>query len=210
MENVYKHTGCKDWENGLFYENINLLLNRIRRRPNCGHPSQQEVCFSILCSPRPDLWPFYGFLCKRFSLYIYDTELNEKLNYDHPSFNSSLSSSHVWFSYIHNFIIILSRVYNESLQRPAPSWLVSLHQSWPISQRSRVWIPYKPEFFFRLSFCNCKSCVCNCDDHPSFNSSPHSSHIWFSYIHKFDKLLVTKLNSLIQLFFPYDSRIPSP
>ena len=29
MENVYKDTGCKDWENGLFYENINLLWNWI-------------------------------------------------------------------------------------------------------------------------------------------------------------------------------------
>ena len=26
---------------------------------------------SLLCGPRADLWPFYGFLCKRFSLYIY-------------------------------------------------------------------------------------------------------------------------------------------
>ena len=25
---------------------------------------------SPLCGPRADLWPFYGFLCKRFSLYI--------------------------------------------------------------------------------------------------------------------------------------------
>ena len=25
---------------------------------------------SLLCDPRADLWPFYGFLCKRFSLYI--------------------------------------------------------------------------------------------------------------------------------------------
>ena len=75
---------------------------------------------------------------------------------DHPSFNSSLSSSHVWFSYIHNFIIILSRVYNESLQRPAPSWLVSLHQSRPISQRSRVRIPYKPEFFSGFLFATAK------------------------------------------------------
>ena len=24
----------------------------------------------LLCGPRADLWPFYGFLCKRFSLYI--------------------------------------------------------------------------------------------------------------------------------------------
>ena len=28
--------------------------------------------------------------------------------------------------YIHNFIIILSRLYNEPAQRPAPSWPVSL------------------------------------------------------------------------------------
>ena len=25
---------------------------------------------SLLCGPRADLWPFHGFLCKRFSLYI--------------------------------------------------------------------------------------------------------------------------------------------
>ena len=25
---------------------------------------------SLLCGPRADLWPFYGFLCKLFSLYI--------------------------------------------------------------------------------------------------------------------------------------------
>ena len=37
----------------------------------------------------------------------------------------------------------------------------------------------------RLSFRNCKSCVYNCDDFPSYNSSPGSSHIWFSYIHYF-------------------------
>ena len=42
---------------------------------------------------------------------------------DLPSNNSSLRSS---LSYIHNFIIILSRVFNEPIQWPAPSWLVSL------------------------------------------------------------------------------------
>ena len=43
-------------------------------------------------------------------------------------YNSSLCSSHkkIWFSYIQNFIIILSRVYNEPIQWPARSWLVSL------------------------------------------------------------------------------------
>ena len=25
---------------------------------------------SLLCGPRADLWPFYGFFSKRFSLYI--------------------------------------------------------------------------------------------------------------------------------------------
>ena len=42
------------------------------------------------------------------------------------NYNPSLRSSHIWFSYIHNFIIILSRVHNEPIQRPAPSWLISL------------------------------------------------------------------------------------
>ena len=46
---------------------------------------------------------------------------------DHPSFKFSLSSSHIWFSYIQNFIIILSQVYNKPIQWPAPSWLVSLN-----------------------------------------------------------------------------------
>ena len=45
---------------------------------------------------------------------------------DLHSYNSTLRSSNIWFSYIYNFIIILSRVYNEPIQRPAPSWLVSL------------------------------------------------------------------------------------
>ena len=51
-------------------------------------------------------------------------------------------------SCIYNIIIILSRIYNEPIQRPA-------------SQKARVRIPYKPEifFFFRLSFRNCKSYV---------------------------------------------------
>ena len=75
---------------------------------------------------------------------------------DLPSNNSSLHSSHIWFSYIHNFIIILLRVYNEPIQRPAPNWLVSLI-GWALhryrrgqgfeSRTSRV-------FFFRLSFRN--------------------------------------------------------
>ena len=56
---------------------------------------------------------------------------------DLHSCNSSLRHSHICFSYFQNFIIIVSRVYNELIQRPAPSW------------------------FVRLSFRNCKSCVYN-------------------------------------------------
>ena len=44
---------------------------------------------------------------------------------DHPSYNSSPRSSHIWFSYINNVVSILSRVYNEPIQRPASTWLVS-------------------------------------------------------------------------------------
>ena len=124
----------------------------------------------------------------------------------------------------------------------------------PVSQRSRVRIPYKPEFFsgflfatakvasitamiyfyiflhpavqiydfhifttsspsfhgfitnqlndlllvglvaLRLSFRNCKSCVCNCGDLLSHISSPRSSQIWYSYIHNFKYYIVTIKN----------------
>ena len=66
MENVYKHTGFKDWENGLFYENINLLMNRIARRPKCGHPSKQELCFSISVVHGPIYGRFMGFYVNGF------------------------------------------------------------------------------------------------------------------------------------------------
>ena len=94
-------------------------------------------------------------------------------------FNSSPRSSHTWFSYIHNFIIILSRVYNEPIQRPAPSWLVSpiLVEHHTVIAEVKGLNPTSLNFF-RLSFRNCKSG----DEFLSYNSSPRSSHIWFSYI----------------------------
>ena len=39
---------------------------------------------------------------------------------------------------------------------------------------------------YEISFRNYKSCVYNCDDLPSNNSSLRSSHIWFSCIHNFN------------------------
>ena len=100
--------------------------------------------------------------------------------------------TNIWFSYIHNFIIILSRVYNEPIQRPAPSWLVSLigralhryHRGQGFESRTSL-------SFFRLSFCNCKKCVYNCDDLPSYNAPYHCS---------------TEKNSLTYPVFSFDVR----
>ena len=176
-------------------------MNRIAR-PNTDTLPNRNFASPSCVVHGPIYGRFMGFYVNGF-LYIYDTELNEVLNDDHPSFNSSLCSSHIWFSYFHNFIIILSQIYNEPIQRPAPSWLVSLHRY----RRGQGFESVQAWIFFRLSFRNCKSCVYNCDDHPSFNSSLRSSHIWFSYIHNFNKLLVkTKLNSRIPLLF--SARIP--
>ena len=78
----------------------------------------------------------------------------------------TLIPSHIWSLHINNFIVILSRVYNERIQLPAPSWLVSstgraLH--W--YRRGQGFEPRTSLKFFRLSFRNCKSCVdYNCDE----------------------------------------------
>ena len=79
-------------------------------------------------------------------------------------------------SYNHNFIIILSRVYNEPIQRASPFWLVSLING--ALHRFR-----RGQGFESRTNLNCKSCVYNCVDLLSYNPSPRSSHIWFSYIH---------------------------
>ena len=47
------------------------------------------------------------------------------------------------------------------------------------------------EFFFRRSFRNCNSCVYNCNDLLSYNSSPSSSHV--SYIFNFNSIIVKLL-----------------
>ena len=93
----------------------------------------------------------------------------------------NIDSEHCW----PNFIVIRSRVYNEPIQRPAPSWLVSVIGRALHRYRRGQGFESRTSliFFFRLSLRNCKSCVYKCDDHPSFNSLLRSSHIWFSYIH---------------------------
>ena len=49
--------------------------------------------------------------------------------------------------------------------------------------------PVQAWIFCQAPFRNCKSCVYNCDDLLSFNSSPCSLHIWFSYIPNFKNLI---------------------
>ena len=64
------------------------------------------------------------------------------------------------------------RVYNEPIQRPAPSWLVSLIGRALHLYRRVQWFEFHTSLiFFRLSFRNCKRCVYNYDDHPSFNKN---------------------------------------
>ena len=84
--------------------------------------------------------------------------------------NSSPCSSNILFSYIHNFVIILSWLYNEPIQRPATSWLVSsisrvLHQYC----RGQGFKFCTSLNFFRLFFRICKGCFYNCDDLLSYN-----------------------------------------
>ena len=58
--------------------------------------------------------------------------------------------------------MILSLAYNEPIQRPASSWLVSSIQVKALHRyRSQVFDSLTSRFFFRLSFRNCKSCVYN-------------------------------------------------
>ena len=51
-----------------------------------------------------------------------------------------------------------STVWTQPIQRPAPSWLVSSigNSAAPVSQRSRVRIPYKAEFFSGFLFATSK------------------------------------------------------
>ena len=59
--------------------------------------------------------------------------------------------------------------------------------------------PVQAWIFFRLSFCSCKSCVYNWDDLLSYNSSPRSSYIWFSFLHNFSFIFVKSKNKSFHL-----------
>ena len=72
--------------------------------------------------------------------------------------------------------------------------------------------PVQAWIFFRLSFRNCISCVYNCNDLPSNNSSLRRSHIGFSYVHNFsiEQIKYSLLNCLVrwskQVWYSLSSR----
>ena len=122
-----------------------FAANRFHYAANCSETTVHHLKTQQLVSISSSSCYYYYFRNCKSCVYNCDDLL---------SYNSSPRSSHIWFSYIRNFIIILSRVYNESIQWPTPSWLVgSMSKSAaPVSQWSRVRIPYKCFFFFQAFF----------------------------------------------------------
>ena len=52
------------------YENERISIKKKKKQLTL-----LKMCVtSLLCGPRADLWPFYGFLCERFSLYVKKTK----------------------------------------------------------------------------------------------------------------------------------------
>ena len=107
-------------------------------------------------------------LSKRFvikpSRCVYDCD-------DLLSYISSPSSSYIWFSYTHCFVVILLWVYGKLTQRPAPSWLVGLiGRTMHRERRGQGFESRTSLMFFMLSFRNCKSCVYNRVDLLSFKT----------------------------------------
>ena len=141
----------------------------------CYQPPREKVYSRQGAPPRPGR--FRGF-CSLQPVWFNCEDLH--------SHYSLLRSSHIWFSYIHTFIIVLSRV-NEPIEWPRALHWYRRGQGFESSTNLI--------FFFRLSFRNCKSCVFNFDDLHAYNSSLRSSHIWFWYIHNFRIKFVYRLNN---------------
>ena len=106
-----------------------------------------------------------------------------------------LSAVHIYD--FHIFTNIYPLLYGFSQLEPtywqAPSWLFSSvgKSTAPVSQRSWVQIPYRPEFFSGLIFTTCSSSVHYCEDRFHIHVFIRSSRIWFSYIHSHRVVLVT-------------------
>ena len=85
------------------------------------------------------------------------------------------SYEHIWKSYIQNSIIILSWVYREAIQWPAPSWLVGLIIGRELKyQRGQGFKSRTSLNIFRLSFCNySETCI---KQTPKKYPTPHARH----------------------------------
>ena len=133
--NMKKGTDGQTWRTLTWFETIFILWFLKTRWPNSF---SKFISTEVL-----NMWKSY--------MSTAEWRINYMKDDNHPSSNSSLRSSHIWFSYIQNFIIILSRVHNEPIQRLAPSWLVSLigrALHW-YRRGQRGWIPgCKENHFF--------------------------------------------------------------
>ena len=88
--------------------------------------------------------------------------------------NVDYSDTQGLFNQTFTSVAIVFRLFS----RTAPSWLVSsVGRALQRYRRGQGFESRTSLNFFRLSFPNYKSCVYNCDDLLSYNSSPRSSHI---------------------------------
>ena len=121
-------------------------LQKNKRSSVLNLPKQRQVCPSLFFQFNMRISVIYGTLsvsCKRVVRVL------------SPLASNSCGGSHIWKSYIHNSIIILSWVNREAIQRPAPSWLVGLIIGRAMTyQRGQEFKSCTSLNIFRLSFCN--------------------------------------------------------
>ena len=120
---------------------------------NCGVKNYMKVDHCSyrrnFCSCEKKVWKKILSFCNCKSC-VYNCD-------DLVAYNSPPCSSHIWFSYIHNYIIILSWVYNEPIQRPALSWLLAqLVEHWTGIAGVKGSNPVQAWIFFPFLFANAK------------------------------------------------------
>ena len=144
---------------------------------NCWDDCEKGDWFS---NPLVQAWIFSGFLFASITATMFFNVILPAavLLYDFHIFITSSSSFHGFNTNQFNNLLPVGLLV-QLVERC--SGIAEVKGSNPV----QAWI------FFRLSFRNCKSCVYNCDDLLSYNSSPRSSHIWFSSSHNFIIVIVS-------------------
>ena len=140
------------------------------------------------------LWKMCGYL--HFSFWIPITALVTARIFF--TFNSSVHSSNIWISYIHNFIFTfpgyITNQFNDQLPVGLLAQLVRALHRYRRSQGSN---PGKPDFFQAFFLQLHKLRIITARIFFTFNSSVCSSNIWISYIHNFIPITLAKI-----YFFP--------